>query len=113
MAAAARSAGPAGRAEAAAKLITLAFTVTGRVQGVFFRKHTTAKATELGLGGWVMNAKDGSVVGEIQGHAAPVESMRAWLRTTGSPRCSISGAKFTTIAPDKAHAYGGKFETRR
>ncbi|KAA0167979.1 hypothetical protein FNF27_07226 [Cafeteria roenbergensis] len=81
--------------------------------GVFFRKHTTAKATELGLGGWVMNAKDGSVVGEIQGHAAPVESMRAWLRTTGSPRCSISGAKFTTIAPDKAHAYGGKFETRR
>jgi len=36
-------------------------------QGVFFRKHTFEKAQSLNLVGWVMNAKDGSVVGAAQG----------------------------------------------
>ncbi len=42
--------------------------VTGRVQGVFFRNWTVARALELGVDGWVRNRSDGSV--EIHACAA-------------------------------------------
>ena len=29
--------------------------ISGKVQGVFFRKHTKQKATELKINGWVKN----------------------------------------------------------
>ncbi|MCB0783112.1 MAG: acylphosphatase, partial [Flavobacteriales bacterium] len=41
--------------------------VRGRVQGVWYRKHTREKALELGLRGWVMNQPDGSVLVEAEG----------------------------------------------
>ncbi len=37
-------------------------TVTGRVQGVFFRDATVARAHELGVLGWVRNGEDGASV---------------------------------------------------
>lgn len=40
--------------------------VRGRVQGVWYRKHTREKALELGLRGWVMNQPDGSVLVEAE-----------------------------------------------
>jgi hypothetical protein len=52
------------------------FVIQGKVQGVFFRKHTLAKATELGLKGNVCNASDGSVTGYVQGSAAAVDAMK-------------------------------------
>ena len=36
-------------------------SVSGRVQGVFFRYETRSKALELGLTGWVRNLPDGRV----------------------------------------------------
>ena len=38
----------------------------GRVQGVGFRYHSTYKAENLGLTGWVRNCYDGSVEMEVQ-----------------------------------------------
>ena len=38
----------------------------GRVQGVGFRYHSTYKAENLGLTGWVRNCYDGSVEMELQ-----------------------------------------------
>jgi acylphosphatase len=57
-------------------------TVTGRVQGVSFRKHTALKAEELGIKGWVTNLPDGSMQGYFEGDAAAVDALFAW--------CSIS-----------------------
>ncbi len=35
--------------------------ISGRVQGVFFRRYVKAKADELGITGWVRNTEDGKV----------------------------------------------------
>ena len=47
------------RSEMAANAI-VSFEVFGKVQGVYFRKHTQAKARELGLTGWVQNTRTGA-----------------------------------------------------
>ena len=47
----------------------------GRVQGVGFRYHSTYKAENLGLTGWVRNCYDGSVEMEVQGDPAAIEAL--------------------------------------
>ena len=42
---------------------SIEFEVFGKVQGVFFRKFTAAKAEELKLAGWVFNHESGTVRG--------------------------------------------------
>jgi acylphosphatase len=54
--------------------------VRGRVQGVFFRAETRARAESLGLAGWVRNAPDGSVEAVFEGEPERVESMIEWCR---------------------------------
>ena len=55
-------------------------SVTGRVQGVFFRAWTRDQAIELGVTGWVRNCPDGRVDLHIEGEGAPVEQLIARLR---------------------------------
>ncbi len=43
------------------------FRVSGKVQGVWFRKFTSVAAKHLELKGWVKNEFDGSVSGEAEG----------------------------------------------
>lgn len=52
----------------------------GKVQGVFFRASTRARATELGLVGWVRNETDGSVLIQAEGPDHAIESFVAWCR---------------------------------
>jgi acylphosphatase len=58
----------------------IAFVVTGRVQGVGFRKFTLRAAEACGVAGHVRNAVDGSVVGEAEGHDAAIEEFLAAIR---------------------------------
>lgn len=53
--------------------------VSGRVQGVFFRASTRARAQALGLAGWVRNLADGRVEVVAEGEAAAVAQLLAWL----------------------------------
>ena len=52
--------------------------IRGRVQGVFFRAATEARARSLELAGWVRNAPDGSVEAVFEGPRERVESMLDW-----------------------------------
>jgi acylphosphatase len=52
--------------------------IRGRVQGVFFRSETQARARSLGVAGWVRNDSDGSVEAVFEGRPDAVESMVAW-----------------------------------
>lgn len=49
--------------------------VSGKVQGVGFRDFTNAKASGLGLSGWVMNLPDGRVELVAEGGEAALEKL--------------------------------------
>ena len=51
----------------------------GRVQGVGFRYHSTYKAGNLGLTGWVRNCYDGSVEMEVQGDPNQINELILYL----------------------------------
>ena len=57
----------------------LACLIRGRVQGVYFRSETRARARELGIYGWVRNRADGQVEAMICGTAEQLETMTQWL----------------------------------
>lgn len=76
-------------------LVSLAFVVTGRVQGVFFRKFTHQQAVALDLVGHVRNVRDGTVAGQLQGSRPNVDRMKTWLETTGSPSSVIYKVEFS------------------
>lgn len=48
------------------------FAVTGRVQGVGYRRFAEASALAHGLAGFVRNEADGSVTGEAEGEEAAI-----------------------------------------
>jgi acylphosphatase len=58
-----------------------AITVTGKVQGVFFRDTARRVATELGLVGFARNEPDGSVYIEVEGEESALKQFLAWCHT--------------------------------
>ena len=96
------------------KYVTTKFEVSGRVQGVSFRKHTKAKAEELGLMGWCRNTRRGTVEGEYEARQLSASqrlpsvkeygdsdlgveeaAFKEWLCNIGSPRSSIDKCTFS------------------
>ena len=53
-------------------------TISGHVQGVFFRDSTREQAQALGLSGWVRNLPDGGVEAVFEGDGGRVEEMVSW-----------------------------------
>jgi len=56
-------------------------TVSGEVQGVFFRKSCAQEARRLGLAGFVRNLPDGDVEAAFEGEDGLVAAMVSWCRT--------------------------------
>ncbi|KAM6462176.1 acylphosphatase-1 isoform 2-T2 [Liasis olivaceus] len=75
-------------------LVSVDYEVFGKVQGVFFRKHTQAQGKKLGVVGWVQNTNYGTVQGQIQGPLVKVRQLQEWLQKTGSPKSHIDRAEF-------------------
>ena len=55
-------------------------TVTGKVQGVFFRASTKAVADQMGVKGLVKNQKDGSVYIEAEAGETFLEMFIDWCK---------------------------------
>ncbi|HUQ62457.1 MAG TPA: acylphosphatase [Acidimicrobiales bacterium] len=55
-------------------------TITGDVQGVFFRDTCRRIATGSGVAGWIRNCADGQVEAWFEGPAAPVDRLVDWCR---------------------------------
>lgn len=69
-------------------LISFKVKIIGKVQGVWFRKHTLEKAIALDIHGFVQNEDDGSVFAEIEGTVNQVEKMCAWFHI-GAPLSEV------------------------
>ena len=54
--------------------------VRGRVQGVFFRAETQARAESLGVAGSARNLPDGSFEAVFEGEPEQVDSLVGWCR---------------------------------
>ncbi|MFH1588440.1 MAG: acylphosphatase [Candidatus Diapherotrites archaeon] len=67
--------------------------VSGSVQGVFFRLHTTQKANELGLTGWVKNLPDGRVEFLAEGKEEKLNELISFLHK-GSPSAEVHKVEF-------------------
>lgn len=76
--------------------------VRGVVQGVGFRHATVREAHALKLRGWVANLEDGSVEAMIQGSAAQIDRMLAWLRH-GPPAARVTEVTFEERHTDKRY----------
>jgi acylphosphatase len=83
-------------------------SVTGRVQGVFFRAWTEEQAERLAVLGWIRNCPDGSVEAHLEGEEASVN----WLIDLigdGPP-----GARVANVHVREAELDGSNsFEVRR
>ena len=55
--------------------------ISGKVQGVFFRKSLQNVASKLKLRGWVHNLPDGNVEVLAEGEKAELEKLIEWSRT--------------------------------
>lgn len=63
-------------------MIRAHLTITGKVQGVFFRKHTKMKADDLGhITGFVANDADGSVSVVVEGPENIVNQFVDWCHS--------------------------------
>jgi acylphosphatase len=72
----------------------LRITVSGWVQGVFFRHNTKRKADELGVMGTVRNLRDGSVEIVAEGDEDAIKRLVEWSKV-GPPSARVKGIDIT------------------
>ena len=77
-------------------VICLHCFVSGRVQGVFFRRHAMDKAIAEGVKGYARNLADGRVEVMICGEEPVVRAMESWL-WQGPPAASVTEVQSTEI----------------
>ena len=75
------------------------FTVSGRVQGVFFRASTRDVATALGLTGHAVNLPDGRVEVLACGSTDAIAKLETWLHD-GPPMAAVTGVEGVDIECD-------------
>jgi acylphosphatase len=83
-------------------------TVSGNVQGVFFRAWSQGQAQELGVSGWVRNCASGGVEAHLAGEEEAVGRMIERMRE------GPSNARVDDLAVEDSQPGSlGRFEIRR
>ena len=75
-------------------LVARHIIVSGRVQGVFFRKNTKQKAAELNVDGWVKNTYDEKVEIFAQGNEENLNKFIDWCKQ-GPPKSTVENIQVT------------------
>jgi acylphosphatase len=74
-------------------------TVSGDVQGVFFRETARRKATEAGVAGWITNRSDGRVEAVFEGPAEAVDELVEFCRQ-GPTAATVEDVDVQTEDPE-------------
>ncbi|SFB87724.1 acylphosphatase [Marinospirillum celere] len=80
------------------------FKVTGRVQGVWYRKSTQQQALQEGLTGWAVNLDDGGVEVCLCGSTQGVAKVAAWLHQ--GPKAARVDQVIELEVPNPCHVKG-------
>ena len=78
-------------------------TVSGKVQGVWFRDSTRQEAIKLKVTGWVKNIPGGTVYLEAEGEENNLKSLERWLHI-GSPHSSVDRVDMQWIVATKTYS---------
>ena len=87
-----------------ADLVSLKATVSGRVQGVFFRAFVQRWAEQLRLTGYVHNLPDGTVEVVAEGDRQQLEKLAGYLQQ-GPPPARV--AKVTAVWGESTGGFSG------
>lgn len=69
--------------------LCLRCTVSGHVQGVFYRASTQREAERLGISGYARNLRTGSVEVLACGEKNSLDALRSWL-AKGPPHAEVT-----------------------
>ena len=75
---------------------TISITITGKVQGVYYRQSAKEKALELGLTGQVNNLRDGNVHIMATGTREQLAVFTDWCKN-GPPRAVVAGVEIIEL----------------
>jgi acylphosphatase len=78
--------------------------VTGKVQGVFFRRSTQQQALQLGLSGYVKNLSDGSVEVLACGEVSALAKLEVFLHQ-GPPNSEVERVKVEAVVDEQADGF--------
>ena len=78
-------------------------TVSGKVQGVWFRDSTRQEAIKLKVTGWVKNIPGGTVYLEAEGEENNLKSLERWLHI-GSPHSRVDIVDLQWIVPTNTYS---------
>ena len=78
-------------------------TVSGKVQGVWFRDSTRQEAIKLKVTGWVKNIPSGTVYLEAEGEENNLKALERWLHI-GSPHSRVDRVNLQWIVPTKTYS---------
>jgi acylphosphatase len=84
--------------------------VAGRVQGVFYRASTRARAETLGVTGHARNLPDGRVEVLACGQREAVEALCRWL-WQGSPASHVSAVEIEELTLESVQPWPHAFHT--
>ena len=76
---------------------TISITVSGRVQGVFYRQTAKEKALSLGIKGYVENLDDGTVHVIATGGENALDQFITWCHE-GPQRASVTAVNINHVA---------------
>ena len=79
-------------------------TVSGLVQGVWYRESCRREAVAAGVAGWVRNRADGTVEAVLEGEETAVERVLAWMRI-GPPAAIVTGVDLAAEPPAGARTF--------
>jgi acylphosphatase len=76
---------------------TISITVSGMVQGVYYRQSTKEKAVELGISGMVKNLPDGKVHILATGTSDQLDQLVQWCKQ-GPPHAKVTDVHVENLA---------------
>ena len=79
-------------------------TISGEVQGVFFRETARRKATEAGVAGWITNRSDGRVEAVFEGPAEAVDELVEFCRH-GPTAATVEEVDVQTEEPESLSGF--------